>query len=123
MGRLFRNLTEGVSSFLQKGISPANGPLQMGRFCRFRNLVDALLPAAGAVQKGISPAKGLLQMGRLFRNLGEAFLPAAVAGVQKGMKTAKGPLQIGKELRSANLGDSVVDTGPAAARPAANSNP
>ncbi len=89
----------------------------MGRL--FRNLTEDV----SFLQKGKSPANDPLQMGRLFRNLGDAFLPAAVAAVQKGMKTAQGPLQIGKELRSLELEDSVVETGPAAASPAAINNP
>ena len=61
-------------------------------------------------------------MGRLFRNLGEAFLPAAVAVLQNGRTAPRGPLQIGKELRSINL-PAAGATEPAEASSAAINNP
>ena len=105
--------TLSVSVDWQNGINPARGPLQMGRL--FKILKDSFLLAGVSFwQKGSSPARGPLQRST---NL------TAGAELCWQMGRKKRPWQSGLELRSRNLGDPGEDSGPAEARPTANSNP
>ena len=110
--------TLSVSVDWQNGINPARGPLQMGRL--FKILKDSSLFAGVSFwQRGSSPARGPLQRST---NLA-ASSPPAGAGLCWQMGRKKRPWQSGLELRSRNLGDPGEDSGPAEARPTANSNP